>query len=66
MSNQNPFKTGGPETSYVTEDWVCCRIWPVITKTLTWNAKDEYWKKESQWVRRCGYCGEYPRPMEET
>lgn len=61
----NSFKTGGPEVDYVVGAVRCCRIWPVITATLTWDPSNEIMKRESWWWRTCGYCGEYPRPVEE-
>lgn len=57
----NPYKTGGPEVAYEIGGVRCCRIWPVVTATLT--VTPEGWKREQQWWRNCGYCGEYPRPV---
>lgn len=62
----NPFKTGGPEVDYVVGYVKCCRVWPVVTHTLTWNDADDAWKRESWWVRTCGICKEYPRPVENV
>lgn len=63
MTNQ--YKTGGPETDYVIAAVRCCRIWPIITATLTWDPKIEMMKRESWWLRECGLCGKIPRPVEE-
>lgn len=61
----NNYKTGGPETDYVIGAARCCRIWPVVTATLTWDPKNEIMKRETWWWRRCGYCGMQPIPVEE-
>lgn len=63
MSNQ--FKTGGPITDYIYGAVRCCRIWPVITATLTWDSRDETMKREQWWWRTCGLCHEIPRPVQD-
>jgi len=58
----NPFKTGGPDVDYVVGYVKCCRVWPIITATLT--ATTEGWKREYWHWRTCGLCHEMPRFME--
>lgn len=61
----SPFKVSGPEVSYVYVGVRCCRIWPVVTATLTWDPRNEMMKRESWWWRNCGLCNTYPRPVDE-
>lgn len=61
----NPFKVSGPEVTYEVAGVKCCRVWPVITATLTWTEGIDGWKRETWWWRNCVYCGEYPRPVDE-
>lgn len=56
-------KVSGPETDYVVGAVRCCRIWPVITATLTYDPCTEMMKREQWWWRTCGLCGEVPRPV---
>lgn len=61
----NPFKTKGPETYFETEIWSCCQPWEIVVATYTWNNKTDAWRREQQFVRKCGKCGETPRPRME-
>lgn len=63
--SSNPFKVSGPEVQYIIKEAQCCRRWPVVTSTLTWTEDMDGWKHESWGWRRCGYCNENPRPVEE-
>lgn len=60
----NPFKISGPEMCYEIARIRCCRIWPIVSATLTWSNHDDAWKREAWWWRTCGLCGEYPRPLD--
>lgn len=59
----SPFKVSGPEVAYEIGAVRCCRIWPIVTATLT--VTTEGWQREQWWYRNCGICGEFPRPVED-
>ncbi len=61
----NPFKVSGPNVEYEIKGVRCCRIWPVISATLTWTEGIDGWKRESWGWRTCGLCKEIPVPVEE-
>lgn len=56
----NPFKTSGPEVYYDYGYVQCCRVWPIILRSYTWNQSEDRWIGESWGWRRCGLCGEIP------
>lgn len=59
------FFTGGPEVDIDVETWYCCRPWPIVVSSTTYTPGSDTWKREAWFVRKCGYCHEYPRPQEE-
>lgn len=61
----NPYKIGGHETRYEYGAVRCCRIWPIVTATVSWDPKWEMYRREPWWWRNCGICGEMPRPIQE-
>lgn len=61
----NPYKVSGPEVDYVYGAVRCCRIWPIVKATLTWDPRMEMMKRETWWWRTCGICGEIPIPVED-
>lgn len=61
----NPYKKStSVETQYITETWKCCREWPIITQSLTYDYSTDMWKREYWPIGNCGLCDVVPRPME--
>lgn len=58
------YQKQGPVVEFDIETWECCRKWPIVVATTTWDPAEEGWKREAQWVRNCGLCGDPPRPID--
>lgn len=61
----SPFKSSHQIVEYDIENWTCCREWEIVVASTTYNPVTENWKRDHWWVRKCGLCNSYPRPMED-